>query len=946
MGRALAAPTLLLLAACNVVTTVPGIDISTNPPQGVANDNIPPSVPANLLAAAQSASSVQLTWSASTDNVGGSGLASYRVLRGGVQVAQVPVGTLNYADTGLSPSTRYSYTVRAVDVAGNASASSNTASATTLAGSAGDTTPPTVPANLIATAATSTSIHLSWSGSTDNVGGSGLATYRLFRGGVQVGQVTAGTLSFTETGLSANTRYTYTVRAVDNAGNLSADSNAASATTLPTPLTGMSRRPSNSTCIAPARPGSGGGTFVLSVQPAFPGLTFNNLSGAFQAPGDASRWFVTELDGHIRSFVNNSGVTQANIFLDISGRVITGGELGLFGIAFHPDFPGDPRAFVSYTTYANGMVQSHISQFRSTDGGATLDPASETVLVTVNQPANNHNGGFIAFGPDRLLYFGLGDGGGEGDPWGAIGNGQNTRTLLAKILRIDVSAPNGAVPYRIPVSNPFSGNSACNLNGSSTANCPEIYAWGLRNPWKGSWDRQTGQLWIGDVGQNTWEEADRVNLGGNYGWRCREGASVYSSNCGPAQNLIDPVVQFANVGGSSITGGYVYRGSANPALAGQYVFADFSRGLFTVDSNATPTVTATNLTPLAGIFVVAFAEDQSGELLVVDYNGKLYNLLASGGTGVNTIADKLSATGCADVSNPTLPSVGLIPYVPNAPFWSDGATKRRWLGLPDGLTINPSATSGDWSFPLGTVLRKDFSVGNQLIETRLLMRHPDGVWAGYTYYWNAAQTDASRVSNGLDVNVSGQTWHIPSESECMRCHTQAAGYSLGLETGQQNGSLTYPVAPSPPFTGNSANQLFTLNSIGLFNPAISADPATLPAYPDPYGSGGTVSERARAYLHTNCSQCHRPGGGTPVNLDLRYQTAIAATNTCGVTPSDNLGISGAAVIAPANPDASILYVRMSQRGANQMPPIATKLVDTGGAALLRAWISGMNSTCQ
>jgi uncharacterized repeat protein (TIGR03806 family) len=780
------------------------------------------------------------------------------------------------------------------------------------------------------------------------VGGSGLATYRVFRAGVQVAQVLAGNLSYTESGLTANTRYTYAVRAVDNTGNVSADSNSASATTLPVPLTGMSRRPSNATCIAPPRPGSGpgGGALALSVQPAFPGLTFNNLSGAFQSPGDASRWFVTELDGHIRSFANNPNTKKSSIFLDISDRVIAGGELGLFGIAFHPDFPGNPRAYVSYTTYANGLLQSRISQFKSTDRGKTLDPASETVLVTVDQPANNHNGGFIAFGPDRLLYFGLGDGGDEGDPWGPIGNGQNTQTLLSKMLRIDISAPNGAVPYRIPATNPFSGNKACNINGTSTANCPEIFAWGLRNPWKGSFDRQTGQLWIGDVGQNTWEEADRVNLGGNYGWRCREGASVYNSNCGPAKNLIDPVVQFANVGGSSITGGYVYRGRAYPTLVGQFVFADFSRGLFTVDSNATPTVTATNLTPLAGVNVVAFAEDQAGELLVVDYNGRLFNLLAAGGSGTNTIPDKLSATGCADASNPILPSAGLIPYAPNAAFWSDGASKKRWLGLPDGLTIRPSAASGDWSFPLGTVLRKDFSVGNQLIETRLLMRHPDGVWAGYTYHWDAAQTDAIRVTNGLDVSLAGQTWHIPSETECLRCHTSAAGYSLGLETGQENGDLDYPAAPSPPFNGNTANQLVTLNSIGLFNPAISAAPATLPAYPDPYGTMSTVADRARVYLHTNCSQCHRPGGGTPVNLDLRYQTAMAATNTCGATPADNLGISSAAVISPANPDASILFVRMSQRGTNQMPPIATNLVDTAGVALLRAWISGMNSTCQ
>lgn len=846
LWRALAAFALLLTASCNAAKTVPGADTSTNPIPAVINDTLAPSVPRNLIAKAQAAVSVQLTWLASTDNAGGSGLATYRVLRGGVQVAQVAAGTLTFIDSGLT----------------------------------------------------------------------------------------------------AGTPYTYTVRAVDSAGNASADSNLAKVSSLSLPLTGMSKRVSNTTCIAPSRPVAGTGGASLSVQRAFPNLSFGSLSGAFQAPGDSSRWFVTELDGHIRTFANSSGATQAGVFLDISSRVISGGELGLFGLAFHPDYPGDSRVFVSYTTYLNGFLQSRISQFRSTDKGVTLDPTTETVLVSVNQPANNHNGGFLAFGPDRNLYFGLGDGGNGGDQWGTIGNGQNTQTLLGKILRIDVSGSSGVVPYRIPASNPFAGHSACNLSGIGSGDCPEIFAWGLRNPWKGSFDRQTGQLWIGDVGQSTWEEADRVNLGGNFGWRCREGASVFNSKCGPGQNLIDPVVQFANAGGSSITGGYVYRGSAYPALVGQYVFADFIRGLFTVNSSATPTVTATNLTPLAGIYVAAFAEDQSGELLVVDYHGKLYKLLASGGGGTNTIPDKLSATGCANPSNPTLPTAGLIPYAPNAPFWSDGASKQRWIGLPDGTSIDTTAASGDWSFPAGTVLRKDFSVGKQLIETRLLMHHPDGVWAGYTYHWDAAQTEATRVSSGLDVNVAGQTWHIPSEGECMRCHTQAAGYSLGLETGQLNGDLAYPSVPAPPFTGNIANQLFTLNGIGLFGPAISAAPQSLVAYPDPLSTIGTVAERARAYLHTNCSQCHRPGGGTPVNLDLQYQTTMNATNTCGVMASDSLGIAGARVIVPGNPDASILYVRMSQRGAKQMPPIATTLVDTAGAALLRSWIIGMNSSCQ
>ncbi len=1034
-------------AASNIVHTDPSADTTA------------PSVPPNLTAVAQSSSAIALAWQASTDNAGGSGLGGYRVLRGGVQIQQLPAGTLAYTDIGLTASTLYSYTVRAYDNAGNESADSNTASATTNAGGGSDVTPPSVPTgvtaskaapravlvswsastdagtgvagyhvfrnggatpvatiaatqlnytdsglnantdysytvsafdgaappnesapsaatavvhtdadttapsvpqNLTAVAQSSSTIALAWQASSDDAGGSGLAGYRVRRGGTQIQQLPAGTLAYSDGGLSAGTLYSYTVRAYDNAGNESADSNTAMATTTAgAPPVGMTQRPSNTTCIAPVRPGGGGGTFSLAVQRVFPSLQFGNgngVSGAFQAPGDNTRWFVTELDGHIRSFPNNNAATSASVttFLDISGRTVFGGEQGLFGIAFHPNFPTDPRAFVSYTTKANGPLQSRISQFSSTDGGQTLDPTSEVVLVTVNQPAPNHNGGFIAFGPDGMLYFGLGDGGSEGDPWGTIGNGQNTQTLLAKMLRIDVSGTNGSVQYKIPPTNPFAGNAACNIDGStSPSNCPEIYAWGLRNPWRGSFDKLTGKLWIGDVGQNAWEEVDQINLGGNYGWRCREGANPYlPASCGtaPPASLIDPVAQTPHTTGSgyyAVIGGYVYRGTSIPALFGQYVFADFLSGLYTVDSNTPPpTVTVSNLVKIGGLSISAFAQDQNGELLAVEYGGRLFQLISTTGGGTNTIPDSLSGTGCVNASNPTLPASGLIPYAPNAPFWSDGASKRRWLALPNGSQIDTSGTNGDWNFPNGTVLMKDFTLGGQLIETRLFMRHPDGVWAGYVYQWNAAQTDATRVINGVDIPVAGQTWHIPSESECLRCHTQAAGYSLGLETGQQNGGYAYPAAPSPPFTGLTANQLQTLNAIGLFTPAIT-NPATQPVIPNPQDTSVPLGQRARAWLHVNCSQCHRPGGGTTVYLDLRYTTAIGSTNTCSATPVDDLGITGAKVITPGNPAASVLYLRMNQRGTiDQMPPVASNLVDTNGAALLLQWINGMNASCQ
>jgi uncharacterized repeat protein (TIGR03806 family) len=278
----------------------------------------------------------------------------------------------------------------------------------------------------------------------------------------------------------------------------------------------------------------------------------------------------------------------------------------------------------------------------------------------------------------------------------------------------------------------------------------------------------------------------------------------------------------------------------------------------------------------------------------------------------------------------------LIPYKPNAPFWSDGAAKERWLALPDGQNITVNA-DGDWDFPNGSVLVKNFRLENRLIETRLFMRHPDGVWAGYTYEWNASQTDATLVRGGKQVTIGAQTWIYPSEGQCMQCHTTAAGGTLGLETRQLAINTNYPA------TGRDAHQLVTLNSINALATAI-ANPADVVPYPDPTGTAGSLAERARSYLHTNCSQCHRPSGPTQANMDLRYSTALADMGVCDVAPGlNNLGITDARLVAPGAAARSVLIARMSRRDAHGMPPIGSSMVDTQGAALLTEWVNSLTS---
>jgi uncharacterized repeat protein (TIGR03806 family) len=724
--------------------------------------------------------------------------------------------------------------------------------------------------------------------------------------------------------LSTTTNFTL---ACTGAGGNVQRSVSVTVTAPPPPTSGLDARPSNTTCLAPERTTT---SPSLGLERAFPSLSFSSPVGLMQAPGDASRWFVIEQSGVVRVFANSPTASTASTFIDIRDRVQDGGERGLLGMAFDPDFATNGRVYLSYTS--RGSLRSILSRFRTLDGGQTLNPTTEEVLLSVPQPYENHNGGHIAFGRDGFLYLGLGDGGSAGDPQN---NAQTNTNLLGAMLRIDV---NGPAPYGIPANNPFAGNPRCS-NGTGTAPCPEIYAWGLRNPWRWSFDRATGDLWAGDVGQGAWEEIDRIQRGGNYGWRYREGAHCYnpSTNCptvGPGgEPLIDPVAEYGRTFGASVTGGYVYRGSAIPSLVGRYVFGDFVSGrVFAYRSDPVPNNAREELLQ-TGLSISSFGEGVDGELYVVNYGGTLHRFLQSGGGTSDPVPDQLSATGCVSATDIRQPAPGLIPYSLNAPFWSDGADKLRWMALPNGATVS-IGSDGDFEFPNGTVLVKSFRLQGRFIETRLFMRHPDGEWAGYTYRWNDAQTAATRVRGGATATVAGQTWTFPSESQCLQCHTSAAGRSLGLETAQQNSNLTYPT------TGRTANQLTTLDSIGVFSPRLSPPAAQQPALADPYGSAGTLEARARAYLHTNCASCHRPGGSTPSPMDLRYQTSFVSTNTCNVSPqAGDLGVANARIIAPGAPDRSVLVLRTERRDAVGMPPLASHVVDAQGAQLLRNWIA-------
>ncbi len=289
-----------------------------------------------------------------------------------------------------------------------------------------------------------------------------------------------------------------------------------------------------------------------------------------------------------------------------------------------------------------------------------------------------------------------------------------------------------------------------------------------------------------------------------------------------------------------------------------------------------------------------------------------------------------------DPADPKKPAPGLIPYDVNSPLWSDGAAKERYLALPDGKQIHV-ADDGHWELPIGTVLMKNFSMGDRRVETRLFMHHPDGSWGGYSYEWDDAQTDATLLPANKSRQVGNQTWYYPSRAECVRCHTSAAGFSLGLETGQLNRDLTYAA------TGRTSNQLTTFDHLGLLEAPLPSAAETQARYPAPTGSD-PLELRARAYLHANCSFCHRPNSTGQGPADFRFSTSLAQVGVCNVAPQEgDLGITNARLLAPGEPARSILSVRMHSLGVSRMPPLGTRAEDTAGASVVDAWISSLTA---
>lgn len=348
----------------------------------------------------------------------------------------------------------------------------------------------------------------------------------------------------------------------------------------------------------------------------FPNLRFERLLFLAAAPDASDRLFVMEQAGRVLWFENRQDVTgnDVHVALDISGDTVRrqGNEEGLLGLAFHPDFADNHYVYLHYS--ASSPRRNVVSRWTMDAGATRILPDSEHVILEVNQPFGNHNGGELHFGPDGFLYITLGDGGAGGDPQG---NGQNLGTLLGAILRIDVDHPADDKAYGIPADNPF-----IHTEGAR----PEIYAYGLRNVWRFSFDAKTGTLWAGDVGQNAKEEIDIITPGGNYGWNAREGFSPYNGG-EKTPDMIDPIVDHNRKEAASITGGFVYHGNAVPALQDAYIYADYVTGIIWSlrydGEQVTEHIRFDHKVPE----IASFGLDKDGELYICSLQGGIYKLL-------------------------------------------------------------------------------------------------------------------------------------------------------------------------------------------------------------------------------------------------------------------------------------------------------------------------------
>ena len=709
---------------------------------------------------------------------------------------------------------------------------------------------------------------------------------------------------------------------------------------------------------------------------AYPNIRFKKPLLMARTPA-MNRWFVGEEDAVLYSFEDKPDA-KAEVFLDLRKELKfihlhpdAKDVQHVYGLVFHPDFEKNRQCFVCYTMRGKKGQQNledgtRVSRFLVTKTDPPrIDPDSEEIVLTFLQ--GGHNGGDLHFGRDGMLYISTGDATSPNPP-DALNTGQDVSDLLSSILRIDINRKDPGKKYAVPKDNPFVPPHAPPSQGGEKIARPEIWAYGFRNPWRMSFDSETGELFVGDVGWELWELIHRIEKGGNYGWAAMEGPQpIKPEKVGPTP-IIPALIALPHTIACSVSGGYVYRGKKFPELRGAYVFGDWeTRRLWAARFEGDRTKEMPEIAR-PSVRIVAFGQDKDGELYFLDHEGGTVHTIERNDAVAKTsdFPRKLSETGIFASVKEQVPAPGVLPFQVVSRQWQDGATAQHWVAFPDESAAilyekaKPMPGMVYWHnfrmhFPKDAVTVRTISLGNRRIETQLM--HYDGTdWNAYTYAWRDDQADADLVpADGDEKEIhdgkQSRVWQFHSRTQCMSCHSAWSEWSLAFQPEQLNRPNS-----SPLYEGGAGgvNQLVLFSQLGLIHrvgkndkplPPFDADSAAKERkLVDPADVKQPLEMRARSYLHANCGHCHSNGGGGTVDLRLQYPVKVADMKAIDARPiRGDFGLPDARIIKRGDPCASTLFFRMVKFGRDRMPHIGSEVPDETGLKLIEEWIASLGN---
>lgn len=727
----------------------------------------------------------------------------------------------------------------------------------------------------------------------------------------------------------------------------------------------------------PAEPGH---FLPFSCEPAFGDYRFWDPLYATALGDEHGTLLVVERSGTVQAIRGNDhdGYSRS-VFLDLEDQTVLtahrAGE-GLLGLALHPEFsrPASPHrgeVFAFYVGRSDSGLVCRLSRFRTFPGRLDqVDPTTEEILIDQPDHHQAHNAGSLEFGPDGFLYVAVGDDATTGPKSHAQ---KIDRDLFSGILRIDVDCRGGQIShapprqpatgrtagYMIPSDNPFVGHPNA---------LEEFYAIGFRNPWRMSFDRQSGKLYVSDPGVKSREEINLVDKGSNCGWGDWEGTleNHTAADTGPRLGIPTPPLHeyTRDSAHRCVIGGYVYRGSNFPELQGRYVYADQSGRIYALELLDDGTRAGENrliaMLPEPGIGISSLGEDADGELYfcligkLATETGRVYRLRKTTATNRDAMPQTLAETGLFQDGSIATPHPGLTPFEVNVPLWSDGAEKQRWIAPPPNAQVSLK-DNGQLDIPVGTVFVKHFALAtdqrrpDQLrpVETRVLICGPRGEVFGASYRWSAdgrethiVNLNEQEVIERLDGEgrPAQQTWMYPGRFECLLCHNDASGQVLGFTLDQLDRDVACP-------GGEPMHQFDVLSQRGVISAANAGLARSAPHRPlSPlHQAEAPLEDRVRSYLHVNCSACHNPQRQFSA-FDARFLHPIQYTgivNGPAYHTGPNKGPESR-IVRPGDLDHSMLYLRFSSTNpAHHMPPLGSTVVDDKAAEVIAAWIRSL-----